>query len=359
MTVVKIFARWLDGVVRRKLNDVAQIPERLAAETDRIRPRDGDVLFTPAYWHDVDPAIYHAIRSAGTKIVVLVHDILPILFHRFYHAPWCHEFKANVTAAFGYADAFFCVSDSTRSALIEFGTRQKQKIPPTMTAYNGFEPLVHREVLETPVFKENRFFLLRKNTQEAFCGHFRPFIMVGTIEPKKGHFPTIRCFEAIWRAGHPRNLVIIGHRGWLEQPIIDAIQGSAYYEERLFWFSDFDDFDLAQAYSRSHALILSSFGEGFGIPMIEASYFGKPTIALDTPIAREVLGPSDLFFRDGETLIDCIIKLEDRVRYQAACARASALSWGSWDEYTPRVLDELAKVTTNPKLLPTSVPLQA
>ena len=145
----------------------------------------------------------------------------------------------------------------------------------------------------------------------------------------------------------------------LEQPIVDAIERSAYYEEKLFWFSDFDDFDLAQAYSRAHALILSSFGEGFGIPMIEASYFAKPTIALDTPIAREVLGPSGLFFRDGETLIDRVIELEDHVRYQAACASASGLSWGSWDEYTPRVLDELAKVTVNPKLLPTSVPLQA
>ncbi len=359
MAVTKTLARWLDSSARRKLNELAKAVEKLATDTYRIRPREGDVLFTPAYWHDIDPAIYLAIRSAGIRVVVLVHDILPILFDQFYPAPWCYEFKANVTAAFGYADAFFCVSDFTRSALIEFGARQKQQIPPTMTAYNGFEPLVAREILETSEFKENRFFLLRRHSQEAFYGHVRPFIMVGTIEPKKGHLPTIRCFEAIWRAGHPRNLVIIGRRGWLEQPIIDAIQGSAYYEERLFWFSDFDDFDLAQAYSRSHALILSSFGEGFGIPMIEASYFAKPTIALDTPIAREVLGPSGLFFRNAETLIDCIFELEDRVRYQAACTRASSLSWGSWDEYTPRVLDELAKVTGNPKLLPTSVPLQA
>jgi alpha-1,2-rhamnosyltransferase len=359
MTVTKVFARWLDSVIRRKLKDLVQSIERLAADTYRVRPRDGDVLFTPAYWHDIDPEIYRNIRSAGTKVVVLVHDILPILFDRFYPAPWCYEFKANVIAAFSYVDAFFCVSDFTRAALMEFGTRQKQKIPPMMTAYNGFEPLVRREVLETSDFKENRSFLLRKHSEEAFGGHFRPFIMVGTIEPKKGHLPTIRCFEAIWRAGHPRNLVIIGRRGWLEQPIVDAIERSAYYEEKLFWFSDFDDFDLAQAYSRSHALILSSFGEGFGIPMIEASYFAKPTIALDTPIAREVLGPSGLFFRDGKTLIDRVIELEDHVRYQAACASASGLSWGSWDEYTPRVLDELAKVTANPKLLPTSVPLRA
>jgi alpha-1,2-rhamnosyltransferase len=359
LNVTQVFAKWLDGAIRQKLNDCIQILERAAAEPYRIHPSPGDVLFAPAYWHDVDPEIYRNIRSAGTRVVVLVHDILPILFDRFYPAPWCDEFKAKVTAAFSYADAFFCVSNFTRSALIEFGTRQRQKLPPAMTTYNGFEPLVEREVLDAPEFKENRSFLLRKNFQKAFGSHVPPFIMVGTIEPKKAHVPTIRCFEAIWRAGYPRNLVIVGRRGWLDQPIIDAIEWSAYYEEKLFWFSDFDDFDLAQAYSRSHALIVSSFGEGFGIPMVEASFFAKPTIVLDTPIAREVLGSSGRFFQDGETFIDRVIELEDPVRHQAACDRASRLSWASWDEYTPRVLDELTKVTVNPELLPTSVPLRA
>jgi glycosyltransferase involved in cell wall biosynthesis len=193
----------------------------------------------------------------------------------------------------------------------------------------------------------------------AFGGDSRPFVMVGSIEPKKGHLPTIRCFEAIWRAGHNRNLVIIGRRGWLEHHILDAIERSAYYGDKLFWFSDFDDFDLAQAYSRSHALIFSSFGEGFGIPMIEASYFGRPTIVLDTPIAREILGEAGLYFKDGETLIDNIMELEDSVRYQSASDRASALSWVSWDKYTPRVFDELAKITADPKVLPVLMPLQS
>jgi glycosyltransferase involved in cell wall biosynthesis len=356
VTSTILFAKWLDRFFRQKLKYWVGL---LESSTFRIYPRAGDILFTPAYWHDVDAEVYRNIRSTGAKIVVLVHDILPIIFDRFYPAPWCYEFKANVIAAFSYADAFFCVSNFTRSALIEFGTRQKQKVPPVMTAYNGFEPLVERNALETPEFRENRSFLQRTHVNAAFAGHSRPFIMVGSIEPKKGHIPTIKCFEAIWRAGHTRNLVIIGRRGWLDQAIVDEIERSAYYGEKLFWFSDFDDFDLAQAYSRSHALIFSSFGEGFGIPMIEASYFAKPTVVLDTPIAREVLGESGLYFKDGETLIDRIIELEDRVRYQAACDSASGLSWVSWDQYTPRVFDALAKVTADPKVLPAFMPLQS
>jgi glycosyltransferase involved in cell wall biosynthesis len=357
LTVIQVFVKWLDSRFVQRAKHAGQRMERSVIEPRRIDPRRGDVLFTPAYWHDVDPEIYRRIRAAGAKIVVLVHDLLPISFDRFYPAPWCHEFKENVKAAFSYADAFFCVSNSTRSALIEFGTRQRQKVPPVMTAYNGFDPLVEREVLKEAEFSKKEAFLLRTEVERAFGGPFRPFIMVGSIEPKKGHLPTIKCFEAIWRAGHTRGLVIIGRRGWLEQPIVDAIGNSAYYGEKLFWFSDFDDFDLAQAYNHCHALIFSSFGEGFGLPMVEASFFGKPTVVLDTPIAREILGDAGFFFQNAETLIDRIIELEDLDRYEMAREAAFKVSWVSWDEYTPRVLDQLKTVTDDAFSLPASVPL--
>ena len=44
---------------------------------------------------------------------------------------------------------------------------------------------------------------------------------------------------------------------------------------------------------------------------------------------------------------------------QAARDSASSLSWVSWDEYTPRVFDELAKVTADPNGFPASVPLRS
>jgi glycosyltransferase involved in cell wall biosynthesis len=357
LSPIKVLVKWLDLTVIQRMKRTTQRMKRFANEPFRIDPRPGDIIFTPAYWHDVDPELYRTLRASGAKIVVLVHDLLPISLDRFYPAPWCYEFKENVQAAFTYADAFFCVSNYTRSSLIEFGNRQKQKVRPVMTAYNGYEPLVERDILRGAEFAEKGSFLRRVGVERAFGDPVRPFVMVGSIEPKKGHLPTIKCFEAIWRAGHNRKLVIIGRRGWLEQPIVDAIQMSAFYGEKLYWLTDIDDFDLAHAYSCSHALIFSSFGEGFGLPMVEASFFGKPTIALDTLIAHEILGDAGLYFQNAETLIDRIIELEDPGRYEMACEAALSVSWVSWDEYTPRVFDEMAKVTTDPELLPDCVPL--
>jgi glycosyltransferase involved in cell wall biosynthesis len=344
-TPIKVLAKWVDYRLVRKMKDFS---ERLSIEPYQLNLQPGDILFTPAYWHDIDPGIYRSIRTTGAQVVVLVHDLLPIIFDRFYPAPWCYEFKDKVTAACGYADAIFCVSDFTRSALIEFASRQKQKIPPLMTAYNGFEALADREMLGSS--------LVRPRIEKVFDGPLRPFLMVGTIEPKKGHLPTLKCFEAIWRAGYNRHLVIIGRRGWMEQSITDAIEYSPYLGKKLFWLTEIDDFDLATAYHQSHALILSSFGEGFGLPMIEASSFGKPTIAFDNPTTREILGDVGLFFRDAWGLVDRIVELEDAELYQKACDAALGVSWPSWNEYTPRVFDMLAIVADDPKRLPERVP---
>src|SRR4051794_16457189 len=106
----------------------------------------------------------------------------------------------------------------------------------------------------------------------------------------------IKCLEALWQAGYQRPLLIIGRPGWMEQNVVATIRGSFFFNKKMFWFVDADDYDLASAYIFCHALIFSSLAEGFGIPMIEAAYYGKPTIALDTPVVREVLGANALCF---------------------------------------------------------------
>jgi len=40
------------------------------------------------------------------------------------------------------------------------------------------------------------------------------FLMVGTIEPRKGHLQTIKAFEILWQKGLDINLVIVGKEGW-------------------------------------------------------------------------------------------------------------------------------------------------
>jgi glycosyltransferase involved in cell wall biosynthesis len=323
----------------------------------RFEPQAGDVLFAPAYWHDVEPAIYHGYRARSMHIVILVHDILPVLFENFYPSPWRYMFRNNVRAAFDYASAFLCVSNYTRAALREFGLRNRLNAVPMMTSYNGFEPLVDDDAAIE--IKEKKPRLLMGNGKLLDVLSLVPLLMVGSVEPKKGHVPVIQCLESLWTAGYDRPLCIIGRTGWMERDVVAAIRESFFFNKKIFWFSAADDLDLAYAYISCHALIFSSLAEGFGLPMIEASYYGKPTIVLDTPIAREILGNDALLFDSVATFVQHLVNLEDNARYKIACQFADSVRWPLWEDYTPKVFDHLASFLSGAAELPELAPTRS
>jgi glycosyltransferase involved in cell wall biosynthesis len=306
--------------------------------TARVECGPGDLIFCPGYWHDVSPELYRGYAAAGAKIIILVHDILPIIFPRFYNAPWCYDFRRNVKAAFSFADAFCAVSDYTRRCLNELRIRERLRKIPIMTTFNGFEPLVSESMLQR---LSGPRYLPDSPAMEVIRGLDRYYLMVGSIEPKKGHRPVIECFEDMWHAGLGSDLVIIGRRGWLEQDAIQAIEESPFYQSNLFWFSDLDDSELGSVYLGARALVFASAGEGFGIPMIEAAEYGTPVVAYDTPIVREILGGAARTFADAPGFVERIVEMEQDEPHAAAAADVRAVAWPSWEDYTPRVLDAL------------------
>jgi len=223
-----------------------------------------------------------------------------------------------------------------------------------MTAYNGFEPLVCASRLDRLTGPRQ---LPDNPAIEIVRGMERYYLMVGSIEPKKGHRPVIQCFEDMWQAGLESNLVIIGRKGWLEQDAVRAIEESSFYQRKLFWFSGLDDFELGQMYSGARALVFASLGEGFGIPMIEAASYGTPVIAYDTPIVREILGDAARTFADARGFVERIVEIEQDGPHAAAAARCSGpWAWSPWEHYTPRVFDTLRAFFEGQSPLPEAVP---
>lgn len=313
----------------------------------KIQPGAGDVLFSPAYWHDNDPQLYRGIKASGCKIAILVHDILPIAHKQFYQSPWRYRFSAAVLQALDHADRLYAVSDVTRRDLVDFAQRRGRTMPPIEVAHNGFQNLVSSTVVRR--IREGKLPPRTSDPQvrRALAGP-APLLMVGSVEPKKGHIPVIKCLEAMWAAGFERNLLIIGRPGWMEKEMVDYIISSPLYGTRLFWMSGLDDFDLAYFYLHAHALLFASIAEGFGLPMIEAAMLGKPVVVLDTPIAREVLGGHGHYFDDAARLMDTIVRLEDPDHYAAACADMAGFDWPTWRSLVPGVMDGLAELADLP-----------
>ncbi|WP_139112359.1 glycosyltransferase, partial [Acidithiobacillus thiooxidans] len=66
--------------------------------------------------------------------------------------------------------------------------------------------------------------------------------------------------------------------------------------QHLFWLENASDSLLIELYKQSSVLLAASFAEGFGLPLIEAAYYGLPIIARDIPIFHEVAGEYAYYF---------------------------------------------------------------
>ena len=183
---------------------------------------------------------------------------------------------------------------------------------------------------------------------EAFAE--RPtFLMVGTIEPRKGYLQVVQAFSTLWGQGSDVNLVIVGNEGWKPlsehmrrniPEVIDSIKSNPELNRRLFWLEGISDEYLEKVYANSRCLIAASEGEGFGLPLIEAAQYGLPIIARDIPVFREVAGNFAYYFdnsNDPDVVCRAVIdwlKLFD----EGVHPRSENMPWLTWSESAKNLL---------------------
>jgi glycosyltransferase involved in cell wall biosynthesis len=135
------------------------------------------------------------------------------------------------------------------------------------------------------------------------------FLMVGTIEPRKGHSFVLQAFEALWEeVDTTASLCIIGREGWDVGDFVAGLKCHRELGKRLLFLYSAPDSELRDAYNNSTALIQASEGEGFGLPLIEAAQYGLPIICTDIPVFREIASKHVIYFERGriESLKKCI-----------------------------------------------------
>lgn len=121
-------------------------------------------------------------------------------------------------------------------------------------------------------------------------------LMVGTIEPRKGHCEVLDACSLLWQRGIEFNLVLVGKQGWMSKKLATRLREHAEYGRQLHWLEGISDEYLEQVYAVSACLVAASKGEGFGLPLIEAAQHGLPILARDLPVFREVAEGHAAFF---------------------------------------------------------------
>jgi glycosyltransferase involved in cell wall biosynthesis len=230
---------------------------------------------------------FQFLRQQGVIVKFLVHDLLPILQPQ-YFLPGSAENHTKWLEVVAESDGAICVSGTVENELREWMINKKWKrLRPFDITFNYSGAGINGTALP------NNFDLPPplKTIEQDFN-----FLMVSTVEPRKGHNQVLEAFEYLWHANIDVNLIIVGKQGWMVEELVDRLHKHPELNKHLYWFEGVSDECLEKIYTLSTCLIAASYGEGFGLPIIEAAQKGVPIIARDIPVFREVAGKNAYYF---------------------------------------------------------------
>ena len=129
-----------------------------------------------------------------------------------------------------------------------------------------------------------------EETAEKF-GIRDPFLLyVGTIEPRKNLTRLLRAFDLLkQRHRIPHRLVLAGGKGWGNTEIYQTAQALPCSDDIIFT-GYISSGEKNWLYRHAATFVFPSLYEGFGIPPLEAMFFGCPVVCADAASLPEVAG---------------------------------------------------------------------
>ena len=167
--------------------------------------------------------------------------------------------------------------------------------------------------------------------RDLYQGERPVYLAVSTIEPRKNYAYQLDAFEDFWAKGGDASLCIVGKIGWKCDELVARIRRHPEFNKRLFMFNNMGDAELAFAYEHAKALLFTSFVEGFGLPIVEASQRGLRVICSDIPIFREIGGEACAYcdLSDPGSLARLLMTFEQSGRFPGG---ESGVAWQSWSQ---------------------------
>jgi glycosyltransferase involved in cell wall biosynthesis len=224
-----------------------------------------------------EPTLPAWIARNRLRAIYLIHDLIPLTHPEYCRAGEAHKHERRMANALASAHGVIGNSHATLSDLAHFAAAQGLAMPPSVAAWiSGPPPHVAR-------------------TQAPITTPY--FVTLGTIEGRKNHLLLLDIWRDMVAEIGPAapTLVVIGQRGWQAEQAWAMLDRPSEFDGKVMELNRCGDEELANWIGGARALLMPSFAEGFGLPIIEALDLGTPVIASDLPVFREIGGGIPLF----------------------------------------------------------------
>jgi glycosyltransferase involved in cell wall biosynthesis len=150
-----------------------------------------------------------------------------------------------------------------------------------------------------------------------------PILFVGTLEPRKNVVGLLDGYERLLTTGRATPDLVLAGRStpaaapWLKRLELPPLAGHVRHVGYV------TDAERRRLYEQARLLVLPSFNEGFGLPVLEAMTVGVPVVASNRGAIPEVLGDAGTMVDPDDA--DALAGAMERLLFdRAAAARAAA-----------------------------------
>ena len=317
-------------LLKRKL---ARLDVPVAGAASKPRLGAGDQLYVGgAFWaHPRSIDAYERAARAGCDIVVLFHDFIPLTFPGLASGKVRPAFERMLRLE----TRTIAISEHTRAQLDE--ARREVGAPPHL-APATVVPLAH----EFSAVPRNHAPPEPPTLRTAMLDRMGSFALcVGTVEIRKNQAQILKLWESLAReagGGWPK-LVVAGKAGWHASEALRMLR-RADRDAPYLWIEAPTEAELIWLYSRTAFTVFPSLAEGWGLPIGESLWFGKPCVASNATSMPEV-GGTLCFYGDPhdiDTFAEPIVRLVRDAEFHAnAVAAIKASPMRTWAQAASEV----------------------
>lgn len=243
-----------------------------------------DIYFAPNFF----PPKRHF--PAISRLVVTVHDLAFLRLPETVQKETLENLRRRLPETLAQAQAIIAVSQATAKDLMELLRISPGRIH---VIHEGVDPNFSEKAISPPMELPKRYCLF-----------------VSTLEPRKNLLGLLRGFAQAVAAGYPGSLVMVGRWGWHTEEAQRELAASPA-RQRILHLDYLPGKFLPAVFRRAEMLLMPSWLEGFGLPVVEAMSCGVPVVVANTSSLPEVVGEAGILVDPSkpQELAQAIVRL--------------------------------------------------